>query len=256
MDDARRFLRFIGPGALFGVETAFLLWVLRPDWLTARLEDLRQANGLGFALAGLLASGGLGYLLSVLHHELHWLPRAWGSVIDHSGVIRGLIQAGTMRVEVLHEDGRETLLSADLVTRHSAVAILSGLWYGCIDEPPVKGADAKVSSLSDLAHSSGTARAASIASLVVSLVVAVLVSDFSPHGWPLARFMIACCFGGLLTWLFWRSYRRVGLLAQAVIEQVLLDSLNRRDKAAEPKTIRVSAGSLLRDPRPRPSSGK
>jgi hypothetical protein len=236
------------------VETAFLLWVLRPDWLTARLEDLRQANGLGFALAGLLASGGLGYLFSVLHHELHWWP--WGSVIDHSGVTRGLIQAGTIRVEVLHEDGRETLLSADSVTRHSAVAILSGLWHGCLDEPPVKGADAKVSSLSDVAHSSGTARAASIASLLVSLGVAARVSDFSPHGWPLAHFVFACCIGGLLIWLFWRTYRRVGLLAQAVIEQVLLDSLNRRDKAAGPKTIRVSAGSLLPDPRPRPSSGK
>ncbi|MGD0497462.1 MAG: hypothetical protein ABSC23_03395 [Bryobacteraceae bacterium] len=252
MDDARRFLRFIGPGALFGVETAILLWVLRPDWLGAKLDDLRREEGLSFALAGLLASGALGFLFSVVHHELHWRSSKWSSVIDHSGVIRGLIQEGRMRVDVLDEDGHETVLSADLVTRSSAWKILSGIWFGSLDEPPVKAADAKVSSLSDLAHSSGTTCVASFFSLIFSLAVAANIGGFSLHIWPIVRFICACSIGVLLTCLFWWTYRRVGLLAQAVIEQVFLESLDRRDRAAGPMTLRVSASAMLANPRRRP----
>jgi hypothetical protein len=249
VDDARRFLRFIGPGALFGVETAILLGVLNPAWLRATLQGLRREEGLSLALAGLLASGALGLLFSVVHHELRWRHTKWGSVIDHSAVIRGLIQEGAMHVDVLDESGHRTVLSAAQVTRSTAWAILSGIWFASLDEPPLKAADAKVSSLSDLAHSSGTMCVTSSISLITSVAVAAIVSDFSLRVWPIVRFTCACSFGVLLTGLFWRTYCRVALLAQMVIEQVFLESLDRRVRAAGRVTLCVSACAMLANSR-------
>ncbi|MBI3934991.1 MAG: hypothetical protein HY316_09895 [Acidobacteria bacterium] len=222
VDDARRFLRFIAPGALFGLETAVLLLLLRPDWFLSRLAELKNANGLGFAVAGLLASGGLGFLFSAIHHEVHW---SWESVFDHSGLIRGLIEAQQLHVLVLTPSGVENPLSSKDVTREKALAVVGAMWHGRSDQPPIKGADVRVVALSDIAHSAGIARIASFFALATAIITASCVSQFSPHLWPFVRFVIAVALGVASIWLFGRTYRRVGSLSQAVIEQVLLASL-------------------------------
>ena len=239
VDDARRFLRFIAPGALFGLETAVLLLVLDPVWFLSSLVELKNANGLGFAVAGLLASGGLGFLFSAVHHQLHW--QSWYSVVlDHSALIQGLMEAKKLHVLVLTPSGVENPLNAKDVTREKALAVVGAMWHGRSDQPPIKGADVRVATLSDIAHSAGIACIASFSALATAIITASYISDFSPHLWPFVRFVFAVALGVASIWLFGRTYFRVGSLSQAVIEQTLLASLTGTDGNLTPTVIHIT----------------
>ena len=56
MDEARRFLRFVVPGALFGFETGVLISLFRPDWITVGFVAVKQSNGLIAASGALFGS--------------------------------------------------------------------------------------------------------------------------------------------------------------------------------------------------------
>jgi hypothetical protein len=71
MDEARRFLRYVTPGLTFAVQALLLLFIVNPPWTLDRIGELKKDTGAGLAFALFLASGGIGYLLSVVHHTLH-----------------------------------------------------------------------------------------------------------------------------------------------------------------------------------------
>src|SRR3954454_20135212 len=85
MDDARRLLRFVLPGTLFAVE--FLGWIILLHLPSAGqlLLELKQESGVGAALGLLVASGGLGYLFSIIHHWCHWWRNK--GTLDHRHLI-------------------------------------------------------------------------------------------------------------------------------------------------------------------------
>lgn len=224
MDEARRFLRFIGPGVLFFVEAAFLFWLLRPDlarqWIGAAATKAEFAA----VIAGLLASGGLGYFFSAVHHQLHW--QSWGSVIDHESIIKGLVKDGRLKIALIDERGiTSEPLAADQIGKFESLAIMTAFWHSNRHRSPIDAADARVTTLSDLAHSLGTARAASLFAVAAAFGVAWANSSCCASGWPIVRFVAAVLIGAAITWLFWRSYWRVGQFAQAVIELVFMESL-------------------------------
>jgi hypothetical protein len=79
MTDAQRFLRYVTPGITFSVATLLLLWILIPDWTSPELGAFfKKDTALAAILATFFASGGLGYLLSVVHYCLHWVSRSSG----------------------------------------------------------------------------------------------------------------------------------------------------------------------------------
>jgi hypothetical protein len=47
MDDAKRFLRYLVPGAVFGLQTTVLLWILCPSWIEDKLPTDPTAIFLG-----------------------------------------------------------------------------------------------------------------------------------------------------------------------------------------------------------------
>src|SRR4051794_5580857 len=96
MDDARRFLRYVLPGTLFAVEVLLWFSFLHPLRMANFLDQLKQESGVAVALALLVASGGLGYLFSIIHHWLHW--RRSEGTLDHQQVIRALIDSGLLYV--------------------------------------------------------------------------------------------------------------------------------------------------------------
>jgi hypothetical protein len=106
MDEARRFLRYVTPGLTFAVQALLLLFIVNPHWTLDRIGELKKDAGAGLAFALFLASGGIGYLLSVVHHTLHhcnrwWIlplnwTRRWLTVVDHTKVINELLDAGLL----------------------------------------------------------------------------------------------------------------------------------------------------------------
>src|SRR5579862_3199530 len=95
MDEARRFLRYVSPGLVLGVETIVLLLILVPSWMLPRLAALSSSQGVGAAIALFLASGGIGFILSTVHHSLNW----WcDEVLDHKAWLTDLVRAKVIAI--------------------------------------------------------------------------------------------------------------------------------------------------------------
>ena len=216
MDDARRFLRYVLPGVFFALETSVLLFLLRPDLLSALLATLSKESALGAALLALFATGGLGFLFSVVHHAIHW--RASGKTIDHRSNLERL-----RRDQVLELPSAQSLT----LTREDAWVITSTLWYTRRKTSQiVEGADENARMLVDLSHMLGTARVAAAVAPMVALLAAAALSQPSTASGPALRFVLALAISIGLGRVFWTSYLRTTRFAQKVIDQVLADALH------------------------------
>ena len=135
MDEARRFLRLVTPGLVFAVEVVILLWLLRPDLVSLEFEKFKTDSGISFLFAGLLASGGLGFIFSAIHHNWHgrnW-TRFWKPTkMDHSGVIKQLIDAEILKV---------CDVSKEQISRENAWIIMNAIWHQRVEKNYSKGSD-------------------------------------------------------------------------------------------------------------------
>jgi hypothetical protein len=72
MDDARRFLRYVLPGLVFGIETLLWLFIVFPGWTQSQLLSVSAKDGIALAIGSVLASGAVGYVFATVHHWCHW----------------------------------------------------------------------------------------------------------------------------------------------------------------------------------------
>lgn len=222
MDEARRFTRYIMPGAVFVLLTVLYLWIIIPDWLEPTVGALAENDGVGAAVAGLLASGALGAIFSVIHHALHWCGI---SSIDHSDVVNGLVKTENIVVWPFPRLGQAEELQRPPIDMEMAASLLVGLWYERIDSAPIKGADPKVTSLSDTAHSLGAARVAAAAAIPAALAIVCHVSVRSSEPWAEFRFVVALSLAACVSVVFWRAHARVARVTRTVIDQVILQAI-------------------------------
>jgi len=227
MTEAQRFLRYVTPGLTFGVIVLILLLILIPHWTVSQLTGLLKKDaGLLAVLGTLLASGGAGFLFSILHHAWHW--RSGGSDIDHSDKISRLVKA--KRLEFVNIENQEEITDAPMIDRHFAWIILTAIWHERLteDDKQIKGADPRATSLTDLAHSAGTGRVASIAAYATVLTLAYYVSDFSLTTADTCRFIVANLAAILLIFVQHKNYMRLCKMAQGFSERVFCDSLGKQ----------------------------
>lgn len=226
MDDARRFLRFVVPGFVYALQTAAFTWVLFPAWTVERLSSFREGVGFGAAITAVFASGAVGYVLGVLHHFMHNRLQ-WRAAIDHSGILTRLISNDKLRLVEIGAEARPAQTSA-VLTRDEALRVVTSLWYQRLKACElVQGAEPKLSALQDVAHASGTARIATVAAVLSTLVIAREISHVEIAAEPVVRLFVMLAISALSIGLFWETYYRVGNLAQRVIDEVLADALAR-----------------------------
>lgn len=236
MDEARRLIRFVLPGAIFGLLSCVILVCLVPEWVKPRMVFLLQDDaGLGAGIAGLVGSGALGYVFSALHHELDALLirlklDRW-STLDHSKFVRAMMKDG--KVIVLR--GGAALKNTDVrIDRQFAVWVVSAIWFNHLAENPnFKEADAKSQGVSDTAHALGIARVAAIAAFVVSVGWATHVGVLTTQRWAVLRSVVGIVSGLTVIQVFWLAYLRVGGRAQRVIEYLV------RQILANPVTVEL-----------------
>lgn len=181
MDYPRRFLRYIVPGLIFGIEIAVYISIVLDDWTLYKVRELFAKDGLGTALVALLASGALGYIFAALHHWWHWYCDR--GILDHAPLINRLI---AQKLIPDPHPGRT-------LNRGEAWDLSIALWYERAkpDGQITETADKKVSSLGDQAHGLGATRAAS----VVALLTTLLFCSASPgtiltlKPWPITCFV-------------------------------------------------------------------
>jgi len=227
MDEARRFLRFIVPGALFGMLSVAMLLLLVPEWTVSKLSTFTKEGSVTLAIAGVIGSGALGYAFSVMHHQLNWSFPRW-STIDHTQFVHYLAngQQPTLLVQKLGACGSESTLIPQEIDRETAQALLDSLWYQHLGTDPIKSADPKVMALADTAHSAGIARVAALWAFILAMAVALSVGQPIFELGAVLRTAMAIGIGVGSIVLFWRTYLRVGLMAQRVIENVILKALS------------------------------
>jgi hypothetical protein len=112
------------------------------------------------------------------------------------------------------------------ITPERAWIMTSALWHGRREcSTIIKGAHPASQALTDLVHSLGTARVASLAAVLTTLWIAASISTFSTQSEHFWRFVGMLVIAALLIALFWNAYWRTGRLAQQLIDQVLADAL-------------------------------
>lgn len=222
--DFRRFLRYVVPGLLFATEALVVFALLRPDLIVTHIQRPDAAATLGAAFSALLASGGIGFLLSTLHHTFHWWP-FWPkpTVVDHSPQLKALASNDIISF-------RSATNGSELETRHlsreEAWILVTSIWHSRRESSLIiKGADPAAASLADMVHATGTARVSAVAAPLTALVVAALVSEPSQSPRPLVRFGLAMALSVALAVVAWNNHRRTGRFAQGVIDQVLAHAL-------------------------------
>lgn len=233
MNEAQRFLRYITPGLVFLAEALFLLVIILPEWTIASLAAIKGDQALGLILGTLLASGGLGFIFSVIHHASHW---AWGEPpVDHSGLVARLRKR---RVIMLLDAQTDTPIPHNVrVDRADAWVIVTALWHERLGTSEhIKGAEPRARALADMIHTTGTARVASATAWFVALAIAAQVAQPSLALGPALRFVLVNALGFLLLCIHNWNCRRVAFLAQGVIEEVLDDAL----VAEKNKPVRTS----------------
>lgn len=233
MDEARRFLRFVAPGLVFLTIVLLLLWLIVPWWLAPRLLAFSTSPGLGVVIATLLASGGLGALLSTIHHTMHW--HLDSRAVDHRGFVTRLRQAGVVRL-MDATSGVECGGDVD-ISRSLAWSILTALWHQRIGATQsLVGAEPKAALAMDQVHAAGTARVAAGMAWVVALCVAASVSTFDFGSCTVALFVAGNAVGCGLLWLHQSNYLRLSALFQSLMEEVLTDVLV-KEKATDKRAI-------------------
>jgi hypothetical protein len=239
MDEAKRFLRFIMPGALFGMLTLCMLALLLPQWTLQNMRALSNNLGVGTAVAALVGSGALGYVFSALHHQMVWCC-SWWSKIAHLDLARRFLIGNPPIVvaDRLGRDGLPARVSSDSLDGQTAQALCTSLWYERLGCEPIKSSDRRVMALTDTAHSAGIATVAALAASIVSLSTAAYVGHLAMESEAVIRFALAMTVGLGAVIVFGATYLRVGHIANMVIENVLLDAIGRSDGA--PLSITIS----------------
>jgi hypothetical protein len=219
MDEARRFLRYVMPGLVYGVEVAVFASLVLPDVAAKAVAKASDENGLAVALGGLLASGGLGYIFASAHHFVHWRLPSDNNIINHTPNIRRLMD--------------ERIIPQQPVDRRAALDLTLEFWYQRLgSDKVIAAADDRIAALGDLAHAAGAARLASVAALATTLYICWLEGTLTSELEPVFRFILMLVLSSFCILLFHDSYARTGKIGQTLYDRVLSTRLEAERKVA------------------------
>lgn len=219
MDEARRFLRYVMPGIVYGVETVLLLLITCPTWIQSITSNLGKDN-LGTVLGSMLVFGGLGFIFSTIHHACHCSCNMTcdenDRILDHRLIATQLKAKGIAK----HLDDEE------VADPEIAMAISYQHWHNQMDIGHIgDSTNKKVSSLGDQSHGLGTVYIASLASYLTTIMICATELRFESV--PSWRLMLMVVLWFWITHLFMLGYQRLGKIAHKTYEMALKDALSK-----------------------------
>jgi hypothetical protein len=222
--EGRKFLRYVMPGLVFGVETLLLFYIAMPEEALRFLDKVSAKDASFGAIAGIfLASGGLGYIFASIHHWYLW--RCEEKLFDHRPVLLKLKD----KIPLNNDDLAQVNGIDTLKAREIAQSISLALWHYHVKlELPEKD---HLDYLGNQAHGLGAARIASICALVTAVVLCIrhggLTFAFCPtvkcDKWLTLDFALMIVFGGFIIYIFHTGYSRVARIAQRMYDKTLVD---------------------------------
>jgi len=218
LNDLRSFLRYLVPGITFMLELA-LLWTLTGNSLDWKALGASQSS-IATAVGGLLASGGVGYLLGQAHHVLFWLFPFYAAY-DSTPLLSRLQKQ--KRIEFCCQ-GCGDFLNGHVPSRRESWQIVTAIWHSRIKTSrSLEGSTARADSLTDLMHGSGSA-------FVGCCLAAMLTLWFSYSPEAGASYPAVLAAATLLAMHFY-SYRTIGSHAEGFVDLVLFNYLSSKPKA-------------------------
>jgi hypothetical protein len=221
MNEARRFIRYIIPGYLFGSLTLFMLWIVLPEWtgLIFGKVFIGEKSSLAIIIGSIFTSGAIGYLFATIHHWCAWhLPRD-RNVINHTRQIELLRQRNLIRARPA-----DALIDRQL----EALITISTLWFERLGrDNPVGNSEKRVAAYGDLAHSAGTARIASFSALLMTVIVCMLYGDWNPTITSFVRYIVMLILGVVITLLFNNAWTHTGNISQQLNDRIIEDALEK-----------------------------
>ena len=220
-DEGRKFLRYVMPGLVYGVETLLFLFIVMPEFTVCVLAKLSDKHALGAIVGAFLVSGALGYIFAAVHHWVHWsccFECFDGKIFDHRPIIKKLRDK---KIPLDDEDSKRLNSSNKREARETAESISLALWYRLLNKEHKLGTDG-IDHLLNQAHALGTARIASVFALLTTIGLSMChgTPDVC-HLFPFIRYVVMLILGVVIILIFDNQYRRVALFAQKAYDETL-----------------------------------
>jgi hypothetical protein len=216
-EEGRKFLRYVMPGLVFGVETLVLLTIAFPEFAVGLLEAFSGKDAIGAIAGTFLASGALGYIFASFHHWYLWHFEE--DVFDHRQIITKLRE---MQKITLDEEDVMLLVGTDtLKARERAQSISLGLWYYHLkSRQPWKD---QLEHLGNQAHGLGTARVASIFAVLTTMGLCMRYGTLKCDVGPIFSYVLMIALGGFICYVFHVGYSRVARFAHTIYGKALVE---------------------------------
>jgi hypothetical protein len=238
MNEAKRFFRYITPGLVFAVEFILILSVLRWDWVATHATLAVKDAALSAAVALFLVTGAIGFILSSVHHSIHWSE--WSlfrrlAALNHVASIRWLVEQH--EIELRSTSNGDGINAAD-IDRWVAWNVLTAVWHQTIGvSNSLRGAHKRADAFSDLLHGTGTARVAAFFATALAFIFAGTISSISLASAPVLRAVTGILIGGGLVAFHQTNYKSTAEFFQAYTDSVLIHVVTHRKDQRYPLVV-------------------
>jgi hypothetical protein len=153
MKEARRFLRYVLPGLVLLIEVCLYLWISSYHQFVQLIKEF--GKDVAFPVSVFFASGGIGYLLSLIYHVLYWATGIRELVaVDHRPLIKDAVNRKWLKLQRRGDEGE---VNVKELTQAGAWCIVTSFWHERKESSKrIKGANSRIDSLSDITHGLGT----------------------------------------------------------------------------------------------------
>jgi hypothetical protein len=201
-----------------------LLVIAQQGEMLEKVYHHLKESSAGFAALAVVVAGAIGYLCSLIHHTLFWLPCGYG--IDHTQFVRAAVDNQWLTVKTARA---QAPVKSEDITRKMAWDVVTLLWYrpggtNNTQDPALgKALVSRSDAVSDVMHGLGTSVIASV--LLIPAWMALSFWSLCLHcSWHNPSVLIVA---GLLIWLHVSNYRRVRDRLSKLVQNALATYLAR-----------------------------
>jgi len=246
MTDVKSVLRYVLPGLGFVIELVLLLHLAgRGGAISELLKDMGDASGLVAAVGAVVAAGGIGFLLSIVHFALfdtfgtRW---DWLNSCYPSPTYTDLLESDATKEDKRIQRIRERIAGKDkkTLTPQQTRQILREFNHGAGKKWYKEHVD-RTGNLSDTMHSVGAAYVGSMVACAIVLLCIAHETWDALDAWGLHFYwggLWAALIGAVLTLCHWCTYRNtvrnVQSLVGAVSRRALEESGGERGQTSTP----------------------
>lgn len=240
MDEARRFFRFVIPGALFIVLISLYTLISACEYLKANIKDIVESvknyEILGIIFAAILTSGSIGYLFSNIFHFIN--------NIGHRQDWKWLVVFHTPLWEEAAERKLINIVPQQTLRSDQSWSLVTAYWQSRIKNSrrtQIDGANERIKSFTDILFGLGAAIVGSIAAIPLWVCIHKALIGCYPFAIQV-ELIIAWIIAIMIPIIFCVNYGVVATHIERVLRSIILEVLKEEVKENSGKPIDMEIG--------------